>query len=837
VKARGMLSFGKRFFATALAFTLLPVPTLTLNSFRTLDGVHFQTNISLEETAVADNFQSLGDQLGGQRVEELAIFCNYVDRINSVMSVLQKAAAVQTATSVGLAHALISQAESIPMMCNLAMAILSAKNLDGVLRAARMANRMYSLGQQGNLDFIEDSVDLAISLDEFGKSKDSNIDKALNAGMYAKVLDYAFKYTSLQKSSSLAKETAVVSSRQTQLIADMKTNNQCLELSTSGKQDQANESLKEVGVVELANGFLMKTSEATRLMSKQQKALALLNGSGIEHIKILGASLMNMIQTVEHRGTDALEVSGEIIRRLIDSEQPYAAVGYDFSRVTPVLTKKDGEIRFEENDFCNKAAVDGSDPEGQKISEDTRKRKCKLFKEKVNMKQAYYKDSEKGRVSPCGDTNKNQYKLELFEARNIPLLADPNYDPRVLSTVSLVCQKGSFDSIQINQLLAGLEKAQTKKDEARLYTDEDAANLEKKKQSEMQDNCVEGASAAALKRFNSLRGFGPSADNAFEADWKSQVGCAPANRETLAKAKKDGETVKYQKFSQDFSTVRKWRDFYNTRLNDYISTTYKGIEDSSFAQSLRGTKKMENALAPDDTSYGNGNKWSEGQDTWNDPLPKIRRLQSELGLVSLCELPTYLTRKYPDKKEVINGTETSDPKALLQLIQQCRNEQEGNVNDYFDIFDTYVTALYDEKVALAQARADLFDIDVMFGAYVGTTGVRKTNECNSVRSTELNTQLTNNMLGTIAGTLMDMQKREMEKDLAKNDQDKAIDEANQILKARATAKESEIRRATKTSTIKQDPSTATYYPPPGVSKEALKYVDPKFAPQNFKPSK
>ena len=786
-----------------------------------------------ETSARADDFKSLGDQIGGQQVEDLAITCNYVDRINAVMGVLRKVAAVQSALTSG-PLAIIAEAESIPQMCQLAMAILSAKNLDGVLRAGRMANRMYVKSDTAMFDFIEDSVDLAVSLDEFGKSKDSNIDKALNAGMYAKVLNYAFDYTPLEKASTRAKESAAVSSRQTQLIADMKLNNTCLALSTSAKEEAAKKAEARKGFVDLPNGLDMKEEEAKRLFGRQEKATATLNGAGVERMKILGASLMTMIQRVETRGADALEVSGEIIRRLIDAEQPYPAVGYNFAWVTTKLKKTDGDITQEENDFCNKAAKDPTDAAGQKDSETERKRKCQEIKDRVDMRRAFYASSRAGVVDdPCDEAGKSIYKLELFEARNITSLADPNFDPRVVAETVRVCGAGSFSQVPIDRLVAGRERSGNLK-EPNLYSDEDAAARDKELIRQSQDSCIEGASTRALKRFNSIKSFGPSADNALEADWKSQVGCQSMTREELTRQKKDGGLVRYQQFSQDFSTAGDWEDYYNQKLNEFIKLKFKGFADTSVARSLRGVKKIDNALAPDDTSFGGGNKWSSGEASWNNPTDNVRRMRGEMGLVSLCELKSRLLRDYPDKKDIINGDNGATPRQLLELIQQCRNEREGTIDDYQDIFSTYLQALYDEKEALARARADLFEIDVLFGAYVGATGVRKAVECNSVRSTQLNTQLANSIMGSVAGTVLDLYKLELQRDLERSDQDRAIDETNQKLQREMRERVKERQRGSTVIEIKKDPSTSTMYPAGEITKKAQESVDPKYGPKAFK---
>lgn len=228
-------SFGKKFFIFSLAFLILPSVSVSRSSH----------SLFLDfPIAKADDFKSLNDQMGGQRIQELAVACNFVDRISAVMTVLNQSAAIMAN---GAAVSITATANVIPTVCNMVMAILSAKNLDGVLRAARMANRMAQTGHETSLDFIEDSVDLAISLDEFGKSKASFVDKALNAGMYAKVLNYSFDYTSLQRASSLNRETGVVGGRQTQLIDDMKTNNTCTELTAVGKAEAASKAKKKKG--------------------------------------------------------------------------------------------------------------------------------------------------------------------------------------------------------------------------------------------------------------------------------------------------------------------------------------------------------------------------------------------------------------------------------------------------------------------------------------------------------------------------------------------------------------------------------------------------------------
>ncbi len=825
---------GRRACAVLLVFFLLPSPAMPTSPLESPLS-HLIAGLLAGPNARADDFKSLGDQMGGQQVEDLAITCNYVDRINAVMGVLRKVAAVQSALTSG-PLAIIAEAESIPQMCQLAMAILSAKNLDGVLKAGRMANRMYVKSDTAMFDFIEDSVDLAVSLDEFGKSKDSNIDKALNAGMYAKVLNYAFDYTPLEKASTRAKESGVVSSRQTQLIADMKLNNTCLALSTSAKEEAAKKAEARKGFVDLPNGLDMTEEEAKRLFKRQEKAMATLNGAGVERMKILGASLMSMIQRVETRGADALEVSGEIIRRLIDAEKPYPAVGYNFAAVAAKLKKTDGTITQEENDFCNKAANDPTDAAGKKASEDERKRQCKGVKEKVDMRPAFYASSRAGVVgNPCDDAGKSLYKLEIFEAKNIPALADPNYDPRVVAETVRVCGDGNFDEIPIDRLVAGRERSGNR-EEPNLYSDDDAKALDKETIRQSQDSCIEGASSQALKRFNGIRSFGPSADSAAEADWKSQVGCQTMTREDLARQKKDGGRVRYQQFSQDFSTAGAWGDYYNQKVTEFVSLKFKGFADTGVARSLRGVKKIDNALAPDDTSFGGGNKWSSGEASWNSPTDNVRRMRGEMGLVSLCELKSRLLRDYPGKKDIINGENDATPRQLLELIQQCRNEREGTIDDYQDIFSLYLESLYDEKEALAKARADLFEIDVLFGAYVGTTGVRKAVECNSVRSTQLNTQLANNIMGSVAGTVLDLYKLELQRDLERSDQDRAIDEANQKLQREMRERAKERQRGSTVIEIKKDPSTSTMYPSGEITKKAQESVDPKYSPKAFKGS-
>jgi len=722
-------------------------------------------------TATADDFKSIGDQLGSQQVNDMALFCNYTDKVLAVMNVLKTAAAANPDPrgANSTTFYLISKAEEIPQMCNVVMAILSAKNLDGVLRAARMANRAYVKRDDTALDFIEDSVDLAVTLDEFGKSKDTPLDKALNAGMYARVLNYAFKYSPLERQGTRMREVTTAASRQTQLINDMKLNNQCLALSTSEKQDQAKVQAAKKDYIRMPNGLEIKTTEVRRLMRRQQAALDIINGNAASQLKTLATSLMSMIQLVDTRGSDSLEVSGEIIRRILDTDKPYPAVGYDASKVTQVIEKKDGETTFVENDICNKQTNDTNDPEARKISDADRKRKCQLFKERVDLSKAYYRTSSNGLTSACSDASAKTNKLEIWEARNIAVLADPNFDPRVLSSASDICADGNFDNVQINMLVAGMERRGKNTKQPLIYSDKDAENAEKKRQKDAQDDCIDGASKKALKRFNSLNSFGSSADNPAIADWKTQSGCAPMTKADLVRSKQDGDPVRYESFAENFKTVKEWRNYYNGTVNNYIAAKYKGIEDTETARDLRGTRRIDNALEPESSGFGNENEWNTGDSTWNNPLAKIRRLQGELGLVSLCELPSYLKRHYPDKQDMIDGAggEDADAKGLLILTQQCRNEQEGQVGDYLDIFNSYMEAIHDVKLSLADARRQLFDIDVLLGSYIGTTGVRKAADCNSVRSTQQSAILTNNLLGMQTGILLDIQQSLLQKTMTK----------------------------------------------------------------------
>lgn len=784
--------------------------------------------------------------MGGQRIQELAVVCNFVDRISAVMTVLNQSAAIMAN---GAAVSITATANVIPTVCNMVMAILSAKNLDGVLRAARMANRMAQTGHETSLDFIEDSVDLAISLDEFGKSKASFVDKALNAGMYAKVLNYSFDYTSLQRASSLNRETGVVANRQTQLIDDMKTNNTCTELTAVGKAEAASKAKKRKGETEFPNGLILKDEAVARHAKIQQKALAVINGGIDDKIKIMGHALMGMIQLVENRGTDALEVSGGIIRRILDSESPYPAVGYNFEPVTAVLSEADGETRFEANDFCDKhdAVSDTSTPSAKAESEAARKHKCEAFKKKIDMSHAVFSTSPKGIVlttTACNINNKKLYKLANFEAANVSNLANPHYDPLIVSSTAQVCGSPNMDAVQIDALLAGVERAPSTDDDGKtisptIYSDQDAAADTKKQTEDMVNTCVSGASEAALKRFNSIQGFGPSADNAFEADWKQQVGCQPRNAEETARTKGDLDKVSYQQFSKNFSTVGMWRKYYNEEINSYISRKYKGIADTGLARAIRGVRP-EDALAPADTSYGQSNKWNNTQDTWNNPTSHVRALKSELGLISLCSLPSTLKRLNRDNEynmKTINGEGEHAKEDLLKLIASCRNTTEGQVDQFVDIFNRYIEEIGALKMEQAEARQNLFATDVIFGAYTGLGATRKQVECTYGRSQELSAQLLVNIMGGVAGTLIDDQLARINAEREKLVAEEAIKkQVAAILEADETQSKERERFST-TVMLNANQSVESKFPPAKGLGSALEMVGKASDPSLFVPSR
>ena len=65
-------SLGKRFFILSLAFLMMPHFTLTMNGS---SGELVTSHVIMDEpSARADDFQSLNSQMGGKRIEELAIF-------------------------------------------------------------------------------------------------------------------------------------------------------------------------------------------------------------------------------------------------------------------------------------------------------------------------------------------------------------------------------------------------------------------------------------------------------------------------------------------------------------------------------------------------------------------------------------------------------------------------------------------------------------------------------------------------------------------------------------------------------------------------------------------
>lgn len=739
--------------------------------------------------AVNGDFKSLDSQLGGKRVEQLALACNYVDRIQAVVAILRSSAAIATATT-GMPAWIVSTADSIPNFCNLTMAILSAKNLDGVLRAARMANGIVQGAAENSLDFIEDSVDLALTLDAFRSSKSSTIDKALNAGMYGRVLNYAFNIPggyNLRRNTSLVAEIGMAGGRQAQLIADQKLNNTCVEMSQDGDRDILKKAEKDKDYLEMPNGLLLKDADLARILRKQQRSMAIINGGAQAQIRMLGQAILGMIAHVERRGADAIEVSGSIIRRIIDRESPYVAVGYDYSseRVKPELSPADAAIRFEANEMCKKhdAVTDKTNPNAKRDSDIARGRKCEEFKKKISLKPAFYKESPKGKVGvavACAEANKNIYRLDLFTAINQHELANPYYHPLEVAGSVTVCGRNvNQDSVRIESLLTGSERTGMEADQSAdgkyasgPYSDEEVKARDKARAEDETNDCLASASMRSVKAFNSIRGFGPSADNAFEADWKRLSGCKPKTQADVTRGRKDNEAVAYNQFSVDFSTVGKWKAYYNDKINNEISGHYKGVKDTAAARWFRGARPIS-GLTPPKNGYDGGTMWNRGEDDWNQPTENVRRLQTDLGLISLCNIPSYLKKLYrsDEQLKIINQEDGFKAQDLHNLVLRCGVEQEGTVDSYQDIFRKYVEEIASIKLAYSEAEADVFQANVKFGSFVGSSGIRKEVECNSMRSVEATSILTANILSGLYQTTLDIYSRQTLAEMAKNDEE------------------------------------------------------------------
>lgn len=626
------------------------------------------------------NFSPLLDP---KQIANFSEICYDASSIANIIMLFQTKMTVFAASSPGgqVSSALFSlaqYAQGFQDVCRLVIAIGTAKDTNGILRAAKVANSLTNRSLETYIDLYEDTTsfnDFLTGLKDDG-GKGSRKQKLLNVANYNRALNFAFKWLPLDGID--ANRVAQKKSKQLARAAML--------------DDMTNTIFGcRVPVVQLDKDSVrtpdgqVKSSEIQRNTVRQQRASLALNKSSAALPKIV-TSLQGMIAEVSNTPEElrgALAVLNRFVR-----EGTFVSVGY----VPPASGSKltNGEIGIRENKY---AALQPEENPEQGIIPLKKRPKTEQVEDGSGV---FYENKGTVDFAQCSKQQTTQSEKWLF--LNPDIIADRFIKGEWIADSVRVCPAGERASLT-NMKISSLS----------VTRDEELINRAVERAGKtLEDNCKAEDTNQILKDFQGT--------NSFRNENSGTNFYAPPNKCRTTESDLDNLTpLDGGSLATEIDTMADYMEYYNRAFSSFIKAEYSlALSENPISQGLnRSQRSLSGAMRSSDGSYGSQSRWQ--RNSGNEVSSEQMRFVNKWRNVSLCQLPSYLIRKYPDAKQLVEEPSTS-PEEFAGLIRKCQLD-ERKVENNDQIFEDFFFALVDELFSLQNAKAEILAIDLRMGAF------------------------------------------------------------------------------------------------------------------------
>lgn len=688
--------------------------------------------------------------------EDMGLVINLTRTYRKLFKIKTK---TDTTSVSGLAAYLADEADYIPKMCSLIMAVATASNTAGVLRAARIANQIGKWDLENQLDAVEDTIDIADFVQNLSKFKDSKDlkYKILNASNHARIIRY------LQRNAGLTDGSDGVADMSAALDAQVQMSNLAGQLFSGCKvpvkKDQApSDKIFDADGKELNPGALIA------IEGKRAKALTLASES-LREADAAHKLLNKMIATV---GTSPEEVrSDSFMLMKFRTEAFWLSFGF----LPPGTATKVGvDVVIQD---CPK----------DEFREKPRVRNGKLvICKQTTEKNAFYASQGSVDGSQCSRAKKGEYEATTWMVKNMPILANRYYNYQSLSAAVNVCPYSLEQAL--GEFTIGDLRPEKNEDMAEKIKESNLTTLE--------ENCKKKDMDEEYKKLSKLGPIGTEQWD-FNVDL-NKLKCKPTRQQRADVA----ETV-YVK-NKNINNMRDLIKVYSDRFQNYADITYSlHLTDNPVSKTIRYFVTTLERGAADATSSSSISRWNDQAGLSNTSGQQA--LQREWRQFSTCHRPATLKRRYPSeyKNAYIEDKKSGEISEVEGVLAPLKNKcllEEAQLPSG-KIFEQTFEAMMDAMESYFNAQKNALEVDLRMGKFRGAFSDKDKVVCEqALNITDINlatAQATVRMYEAFANADRYNRERHLKEEAEKKDMENARNELNNVLTMTTNLKERELK--------------------------------------------
>ena len=572
------------------------------------------------------------------------------------------------APATGLQFAASYMANTIPRICSLVVAVASAKDTEGVLRAARVANNVLDLQLDTALSIYDDTTSIYSFLARLAPATENSKEKLLNVNNHRRMLNFAsrqvFPMVKKWSGSELSQQKVVRDINQARARAAQANT---LRQQLAGCREPLKSSQPKAGRIEI-NGREYSFAKFNNLSSAQGKQ-AEKERLATAKARKFRSSILRMLEKVVRHPYEFVSAQ-TVLDRLFRSGY-WVSVEYrraNSTELTPPIIDTRGGV--------------GNEIE---IVED-------------RSKQEYV--TQQG-FSGAACSNEEGTRWQAWIMSNSNIINDKFIDPSFIADSVAVCPQ-AFD---LNNL--ELESIVSVTDDKWLATKAAEASQAQEKK------CKFNTAAGVLGSLNNLRSLG-GARGGLGADRRGLIDpgplCPPSKPSSIPP---EGYVQDYR----DLRTVADFIDYYNRAFALYIEAkTGVSVKENAVSRGGRSLARGINSLFGKERSTDGGRFSSE-------QLGIISRWRSVTRCDNYKTLEDRYGKTFTDiysNESTATQSDTARGFALAELIDRCRREESRPENNGV-IFRDMFNGMFTELKTAAEAEREIVKFELEFGSYKNTT--------------------------------------------------------------------------------------------------------------------
>ena len=619
-------------------------------------------------------------------VANWASFCNDLNSVIQIITLFNQQVTLGGASSAaapvtGGLIALAEQGQTISRICSLVIAAATAKDINGVLRAAQILNTLTYNSLEDQIDHFEAAMSFYDFATNLRDSHQTSKQKALNVNNWSRVLNYSFATFNLDG-----------------IDARRKIVENTLRLDQAQGLEEMTDAVYgcRKAIAPLKSGEALLPDGPTKKatidnLAKTMDKYGKIRDSAAGHVEKIQKILLKMLAEVSQPKelSNAAALVDTFTRKAF-----WVSVGY-----IPPTDKKleDGTTAVVPSPYQKYAPPNGSQPAGSAAAFPPRPA-SEIKKDTSNV---FYKSKGTILSGFCDISQQPTYQMELWAAANIDVLADRFIRGSTIADAVQACPLLGEAAALYSTPIAAFHPPLKENVIAKPAEVSDA----------VEENCKLTNVKNLYKDLKDLKSLGN--DPGFGGvDSYSQTNCRPTATQEIRNTPitwEENENI--QNFDQ-FVT------YYNDKFNAYIDQNYALIlsENAVFRGVQYAAGSFSKLAAGERDDIGTRNTWNANNG--NQENPEQLRFFNAWRTYSLCSIPSYLARKYPDKKDLItNLGKPENNTAFDTLVLTCRADERKTASNK-DIFrDMFVNGLAAELQILAQAKAEIFKADLKLGSF------------------------------------------------------------------------------------------------------------------------